>query len=540
MVRALDRAETRDAEVKKMLGKVKKESLGVQNQVVNEAAGWLYHYKKQDLKRLLKESKDSWEDIDEDEIKPYITLGDLVMEKFKVITLETHYTDNEKMLCFNKYCYLDDKKKLRQFISNNLRNNNLSYKSTRSEVFAYVKDQTLMDAKDLNFDPNVMIFKNGILDFNTLKFRRLINEGDPVPEGWSTDCFYKKPEEEFYFFELDVPFDVDHYHDCPKFKKAVVGWIDEKCKDKKGYRKKNRKLLLNDIFEMMALCMTTRVDLKAAFLNYGKENCGKTQFYHILSYIIGAQNMSGTSLQRLGKNEFGAEGLQFKLLNYCGDLPSLKILDTGLFKSITGGDRQVESEEKGGSKHTVYITVKFWFNANEIPRLGKGTDTASYDRFIMIHFPNQFLRTDDEYEGTFSNTITGDPNEIQGIVRECVKAYHRLITRGNFREVLRENTMHTWRYHSDKVYAFVHDHCELKKGRIECKEFVEAANEIFPGIMPNTITRGLQRMGVFKKQGRYKVGHPKAGNQADFYRGIQWKDIELIHEMEGEKLIDEF
>lgn len=541
IVHALDRGETRDEEVKKILRKFRKESVGVQNQLLNEMASWLLNYDKRTLKRFMKERSDIFDDLDEDEIKPYITVANEVMNKFNLITLQIEDFDTikEKTLCFNKYCYLTNLKKVRTFISNRIRDNNLPYNSTRSETIRYIKDQTLFECRDLNFNPNVMVFKNGILDFDTGRFRKLINKDDPVPEGWNDECIYRRPEDEYYFYELDCEFDPDNEYDCSFFKKTLVQWIDEKTQ--KGYRKGKRTLLINDVFEMMGLCMTMRMSMKASFLNYGPQNCGKTQFYNILSFILGHRNMSNTSLQRLGKNEFGAEGMQFKILNYCGDLPSSKILDTGLFKSITGEDIMIESEKKGGEKHTLYLTCKFWFNANKVPKLGTWDDDASYDRFIMIPFPNEFLRNHKDTKESLWKMITNDPNEIQGIVHECIRGYQRLLERGNFREILRENTKHIWQYHSDKIYAFVYDHCEIKKGRILCDEFVESINESHPGMSTNTITRGLQRLGVFRKQGRIKQG-PKKGNQADFYRGIVWKEVRLIKEddEEVERLIDEF
>ena len=152
IVHALDRGETRDEEVKKILRKFRKESVGVQNQLLNEMASWLLNYDKRTLKRFMKERSDIFDDLDEDEIKPYISVANEVMNKFKLITLQIEDFDTvkEKTLCFNKYCYLTNLKKVRTFISNRIRDNNLPYNSTRSETIRYIKDQTLFECRDLN------------------------------------------------------------------------------------------------------------------------------------------------------------------------------------------------------------------------------------------------------------------------------------------------------------------------------------------------------------------------------------------------------
>ena len=109
---------------------------------------------------------------------------------------------------------------------------------------------------------------------------------------------------------------MDKHYQCPKFKKLLVQWIDEKVyydRDKTmrkfGYRKGKRKILLNDIFEMIGLCMTMNMRFKTAFLNYGPKDSGKTQFYNIIMNLIGFDNISNTSLQRMGKDQFGAENM---------------------------------------------------------------------------------------------------------------------------------------------------------------------------------------------------------------------------------------
>ena len=502
LVHALDVSETRDNQVSLILLKVVDQSTGIQNKTIRLLDDHLDNYGKRDIQVLFRKCKLDTLDDDE-ETKQYILIGNEVLERFKIITLKNLKGYNERpiMMVFKNQSYQRDLSELEEFISNRIIEYNVGHRSTFTDIIHYINKQTFFDFRKFNYDPFIIIFKNGIYNFEQKQFIQ-----------------YEKPWQMYYFYELPHELDMNKRFYCPQFKRAVIKWIDKKTT--KWHRNGKRKILLRDIFEAIGLCMTMNMSFRTAFLNYGPPRCGKTQFFNIICHIIGKNNISNTSLQRLSKNEFGADDLPYKILNYCGDLPSARVLDCGIFKSVTGGDTMVQIERKGKDKADFRAVCKFWSNANKVPRLGSWDDEATYDRFIMIAFLNQFEILDDDTIQDFCVEIINNKDEIQGIIHEAILGYYRLLKRGGFRQVLRENTMHTWNYMSNKVYAIVYDDCiGSTKERIEVGEFQEHYYDKYgPGDGKSYITRRMEELGFRKKEGR-EYGTSKKGY---FYYGLKW------------------
>lgn len=525
LVNTISITETRDNQIIQVLMKVVDQSKGIQNKVFRLLEAHLEYYGKRDIQALFQKCKQEMVDTN-DEIKPYILIAQRILELYHIITLKMKdfmlgkiYKSGIMMLHEN-YAYHRDFSEVKKVISNLCVQYNVDQTNTTTNVFHYIANQTQFDPDNLNYNGNIIVFKNGVFDFKTMKLYKP-----------------KEPWKLYFFYEIPHHLDIRKRYECPKFKKALVKWLDKK--GKKGYRIGKRNILINDIFEGIGLCLTMNMGFRTSFLNYGPPRCGKTQFFNIICYIIGKRNISNTSLQRLSKNEFGAEGLEFKILNYNGDLPQVKILDTGLFKNITGGDSMIESEKKGGEKYNIRPVCKMWFNANKVPMLGNWDDIATYDRITMIPFANQFEMLDGDTIDNFYEHIINDPIEIQGIIHEAIRGFKRLSKRGGFREILKADTVHTWKYFSNRFYAFVYDNCIYKPmNRINREEFWDFYWEVVgPQDPKNTITINLGKLGITAREGRIKG----SGNKAWFYMGIDWKDDirPIVKKNNKEKNIDE-
>ena len=522
LVQTLSVSETRDNQILQVLMKVTDQSTGIQNKVIRLLTEHLDEYGKKDIINLHKQCQ-ATVTADDDDIKAYILIGNEVLDQFHIITLKNLKGSNEKpiMMVFKNQSYQRDLSELEEFISNRIIEYNVGHRATFLDVIHYINKQTFFDFRKFNYDPFIMIFKNGVFNFKDNEF--ITNDKNLYhkfkdKKGINIQ-YVNNPWQMYYFYEIPHDLDINEnkFH-CPKFQKALVSWIDEKSG--KGYRKGKRRILIKDIFEMMALCMTMNMGMRTAFLNYGEPRCGKTQFFNIMSYLIGSNNISNTSLQRLAKNEFGGDDLPYKVLNYCGDLPSSKISDNGLFKNIVGGDTMVQVEYKNKAKAFFQAVCKFWANANKVPRLGAWDDDATYDRFIMINFMNQFELLGKETIQNFYKTIIQDKNEIQGIIHECIRGYYRLLKRNGFRQILRKDTMHTWNYISNKLYAMTYDDCvKSKKDRIEVNEFWDQYyNKFGTGDGKSFITRRMEELGYRKKA----TVKPGTRTKIWYYYGLKW------------------
>ncbi len=496
-INLFEKDNTSDALIYSFLASIKSESIGYRNVSLDHLNKRLEYYGKSDLNRMMKSVINlSKCDIDDEEkTQIYLQIATESLKRFHVITLE----DSRQMMLFNSGCYSFDISRLDNFISNQIESFNVSHRYTYCEVIDYLKKQTLFQRDKLNYDPNVIVFKNGVF-------------------GIDVDKFYPHDKEEshawHYFFEIPHNYKNDKKYKCPNFKRMLREWMSLPF----SY------VRVQDIFEAIGLCMTTNISYKAAFMNYGKAHTGKTQFFNIVKHVIGVKNMSALTLQRITKNEFGAIGLQFKLLNYCSDLGSRKIWDTSLFKNLTGGDELVYAEVKGGKPFGFRPTSKFWFNSNKVPPIEDIDDDAFFERFIMFMFANVFTRESSKtFRLDYYKEITTDSEEMQGIIHEAIKGLQRLIKRKGFRQEIRDNTKHIWNYESNAIYAYIYDYCTLDRNRfITADELYEDYMNNCRGVpeTKNILTKQFQKFGIIKKK---RTSEDENKKRPECYYGIQLK-----------------
>lgn len=367
-----------------------------------------------------------------------------------------------------------------------------SYSTLKNHVMNYIKDTTKFDRANFCFDNWIINFQNGYYDVITGKFR---------------DNRYHKGK--IFCYEIPHEYKSGNF-DCPLFEKSLSEWLAG-----------NSVITKEDVYEMIGYSMTMNTNLKTAFFIYGEKNSGKTTYQSILEHLIGHKNRKAISLQRLSKDQFGTYGLQFKILNMVGDMSSMRLDDVSIFKVLTGGDKYVEAEKKGGKQFTFRNIVKIWYNANEIPSI-RNNDDAFYSRWILTHFANCFPLSSPNTETNLNEKICGNHNEVQAILHKCVEGADRLYKRGYFRQELSKNSRHIWRYEAESLYAFLYDNCEIKKNEyVTCDDFIDKYTDYLfrrkkrPNSR-NAITSGLERHNVIKDR-------LNTGNRDYIYKNITWK-----------------
>ncbi len=85
-------------------------------------------------------------------------------------------------------------------------------------------------------------------------------------------------------------------------------------------------------------------------------------------------------------NGFSTAELHGKLANIGDDIGDEFIPNTGVFKKLVTGER-LKGERKGQDPFFFQSYAKLLFSANNIPRLGRGKDSAAIaKRLIIIPF----------------------------------------------------------------------------------------------------------------------------------------------------------
>lgn len=431
-------------------------------------------------------------------IKPEYVIKNEVLEDFPS-TIAVMGSDNPRIMIRKNGdgLYIFDISKLKKFISQKVETYNIGNNAAMvTKILNHLKTQCYVNEKEYFSHENWIIpFKIGYYDVRNDKFEPIINKS--------------------FFYEIPHHYKQSFKGDCPKFKQALIDWL---------FGQFENPTKPDDLFEIMGYLMTMNVNLKKAFYIYGDLNSGKTTFENILLHIIGEDNRANISLQRMTENQFGTNGLQLKILDMVGDHGSEELIHFGIFKELTGGDREIAVEGKGKNKGKFLNHCKLLLCGNGLPLLRNPNDEAYYFRWILINFANSFPVTIEP----FSEGIINDDDEVQGIIHECVKGVVRLYKRGHFRKEITQNLRHYWLYNSNPLYRFVKDKTIYERGEgILCEDFKKkfqryvVENKLGVIIPQDKITKELEAMLVYRKY-----------SQVDGVRKDRYEDIRFLTKVE--------
>ena len=170
------------------------------------------------------------------------------------------------------------------------------------------------------------------------------------------------------------------------------------------------------IFEAFAFTLTPGYSVHKAILFLGTHNNGKSTTLRLSQAMLGSDNVSNMSLQRLTYNRFALDWLGDKLANISPDLPTQEVSDGGTFKGLTGEDSQIIERKGDQVPGKLDNSAKLLFSANELPKSADNT-TAFYDRWLIL----QFKQTFDGRANPLPN-LTGE-QELSGLFNLLLKYF---------------------------------------------------------------------------------------------------------------------
>ncbi len=169
--------------------------------------------------------------------------------------------------------------------------------------------------------------------------------------------------------------------------------ITDKTLDKIACDDPNIRALLE---EAAGFCLFRRNELGKAFILTGTGSNGKSTYLNMLKHLLGKQNISSLDLKKLG-DRFSTVMLFGKLANIGDDISDEFIMDASIFKKIVTGET-IDAEQKGQPKFEFEPYTKLFFSANNIPRMGKGRDSAAIlRRLVIIPFDAKFSADDPDF-----------------------------------------------------------------------------------------------------------------------------------------------
>jgi len=289
-----------------------------------------------------------------------------------------------------------------------------------NEVLAYIRAYTHITRETIEEDQgNYINLRNGLFNLDTWKLE---------PHNPKIKSIRQSP---VYYHEAA---------ECPQINKFLKDVVAEPDIDLLG--------------EIAGYCLTTDCSFQKAFMLYGVGSNGKSVFLALLESLVGKENTSAESLQKLEFDKYRTAKLYGKLVNICGDIPDTKMHKSEVFKKLTSGLDLIDGENKYQDSFVFRNTAKLVFSANILPEGKK--DKAYYRRWHLTQFPNNFEGKNDDKELIKK---LQDPEELSGFLNLALQGLKRLKENGKFsNDKSTEDTQKEYEFNSNPIAAFM-DEC---------------------------------------------------------------------------------
>jgi putative DNA primase/helicase len=213
-----------------------------------------------------------------------------------------------------------------------------------------------------------------------------------------------------FMYQLPVRFDPDA--DCP-LTKAFMEQIFSPDQ-------------LLSVQEWLGYYFYRQYIFKKAIIFVGEGDTGKTTFLEVITHLLGRDNLSAISLQKMTSDKFAAAHLYNKHGNLVDELSAKDISDTGNFKMATGGG-SITGEYKFGNQFSFLNFSKFTFACNKIPDVKDFDDEAYFNRWMVMRFE----KTIEKKIPNFIATLTTE-EERSGLFNFAMQGLERLLKQGEF------------------------------------------------------------------------------------------------------------
>ena len=173
---------------------------------------------------------------------------------------------------------------------------------------------------------------------------------------------------------------------------------------------------IKTIWQIFGLLMTRDNSLQKLILLWGERGTGKSTLLRLMGCLLGQQNISSISLQKL-EEKFYAIQLLGKLANICGDLSSTALQTVATIKQITGGDT-ISDSYKGKDVVTFTPYTRLVFSCNSVPVSLDEKSNAFFERLIIIKMDKRPDSPDRELDTKLASEMPYIINKAMQAVKE--------------------------------------------------------------------------------------------------------------------------
>jgi len=342
---------------------------------------------------------------------------------------------------------------------------NGSITSAKREILSYVRDHNVSIEYPFDRYPNALPLANGVLEIDWMAAQATLHPYTPE-----------------HRFTQRWPVAYDAEADPAPMIEVLREYVDDEVV-----------IALLQLPAQAILHFCNFGPFKRSYIFEGPSNGGKsTYLVDLLNQIFGAENISGASLQAIGKDRFVTSTIGSAVINRCDDLSDVPLENVGPFKALTGGFSH-DIERKFQNPYRGRVTAVHAFSTNAPPTVpdNVGFDPAFWNRWIYLRFNNVFEVDPSFVQQHFTApAISGLFNKILGVAFKIHKT-GRLLYEQDPGEVRA-----TWQSAANPFQKFVSEEMQgtkephlFDKGQL-FRAFLSwcGENDINPRKVPNTIT----------------------------------------------------
>lgn len=246
--------------------------------------------------------------------------------------------------------------------------------------------------------------------------------------------------------------------------------------------------------EVVGYSLYRRNEIGKAFIMIGEKNNGKSTFMDMMQTMLGENNISALDLKELG-DRFKTAELFGKLANIGDDIGDEFIANAAVFKKLVTGDR-LNVERKGQNPFDFNNYSKLLFSANNIPRIGKGKDSAAVlRRLVIIPFDARFSPDDPDYH-PFIKYELRQQESIEYLIQLGIQGLKRVLQNQKFTESEKvQSEIDEYEENNNPIIGFFKS---IEKDEIEN----EPTNQIYRQYQEYCLANSLQALSniEFSKQ----------------------------------------
>lgn len=303
---------------------------------------------------------------------------------------------------------------------------------------------------DENPDPNILNFKNGLLDIRTYEL---------------------KPHDPEYLSTNQIPVFFNPQAKAHKWEK----FLEDIMEGDQGQIK-----LLQQI---AGYCLTTDTSFAKAFVFFGTGGNGKSLFTRVISKLVGTQNVSHLNLTDISR-QFGLTGLVNRKINVIDEI-SGNYFESNTIKNIISGEPMMIDVKFRPEPLEFTPIAKIIFSVNELPKIND-TTPGLYRRFIIVPFNRSFTKNPDlQLEQKLDEELTG-------ILNWAIEGLKSLRAEGRFNETeINSNILKAFKMENSPLLEMLEHYYEPAEGE-DAENFALPVGEMYQNYRNYCISSGYK------------------------------------------------